>query len=520
MELTKKSIRMCRLKKKAVSQITMDDDFIVPDVKPDIEKMILDDGEVEIEEVKRLTEKVELRGKLSYRLLYYPGEGGPIQAMKGTIPFDEYLNVQELEDKDYLQAEAEVEDLTIEFIHSRKINVKAIVTFRLAVEGLDEQMAVTDVEDETPVEMLMQVVRAAQAAVCQKDTYRIKEEMEIGSSQPDIEELLWSQCRLQNVQTKPLDGSLSIQGVLDVFCVYRAPEPHIPPQWVEREIPFAGTMDIPDVTEDMYPEITVHMAHCQMEEQPDFDGENRSISLDVVLELDIKLYEEETLQMVSDVYSPAKELEPEYLTAEVEEILIKNSSKTRISDKMNSSAGDNILQICHVDGTVKLDDTKIVEGGLMLEGALCLKILYMTDSDSYPFQSVKGAIPFQYKVEAKGMNEQCIYQLGTGLEQLGAVMLGGGQIEVKAVILFDLLARKKIKEQMITGISERPVDLEAVQKLPGIVVYVVQPGDTLWKIAKKFHATVDSLRTVNSLNEEGITPGKRLLVMKQIEEVV
>ncbi len=519
MELKKKSIRMCRLKKKTVSQITMDDDFIVPDVKPDIEKIILDDGDVEIEEIKRLTEKVELRGKLSYRLLYHPGEGGQIQAMKGTIPFDEYVNVPELEDKDYLQADAEIEDLTIELIHSRKINVKAIVTFRLTVEGLDEQMAVTEVEDEEPVEMLMRAIRAAQAAVCQKDTYRVKEELEIGSSQPDIEELLWSQCRIRNVQTKPLDGKLSIQGTLAVFCVYRGPEAHIPPQWVERELPFAGTMDIPDATEDMYPEISVRLAHCQLEEQPDFDGENRSIALDAVLELDIKLYEEESIQIVTDVYSPAKELEPEYLPAEVEEILVKNSSKTRLSDKVKSGTGDNILQICHVDGSIKLDDMRVVEGGLQLEGALCLKILYMTDSDSHPLQSMKGVVPFQYKVEAKGINEQCIYQLNTGLEQLSAVMMGGGEIEVKAVILFDLLVRKKMNEQMITGITEQPVDLEAVQKLPGIVVYVVQPEDTLWKIAKRFHATVDSLRSANNLNEEPLAPGKRLMVIKQVEEI-
>ena len=83
MELTKKSIRMCRLKKKAVSQITMDDDFIVPDVKPDIEKIILDDGSVEIEEVKKLTEKAELRGRLSYKILYHPAEGGGLCASHG-----------------------------------------------------------------------------------------------------------------------------------------------------------------------------------------------------------------------------------------------------------------------------------------------------------------------------------------------------------------------------------------------------------------------------------------------------
>ena len=159
---------MCRLKKKAVSQITMDDDFIVPDVKPDIEKIILDDGNVEIEEVKKLTEKAELRGKLSYRILYHPSEGGSLCAMEGTIPFDEYVNIPELGEKDYLQVEAEIEDLSIELIHSRKINVKAILTFWLNLEGIEEQMAVTAVADDTPVEMLMRVMRAAQTAVCQR----------------------------------------------------------------------------------------------------------------------------------------------------------------------------------------------------------------------------------------------------------------------------------------------------------------------------------------------------------------
>ena len=118
------------------------------------------------------------------------------------------------------------------------------------------------------------------------------------------------------------------------------------------------------------------------------------------------------------------------------------------------------------------------------------------------------------------MDEGCAYLLDTGLEQLGATMLGGGEIEVKASILFDMLVRKQLEEQIITGITETPLDLEWIQKLPGIVVYVAQPGDTLWKIAKKFHASVDSLRQCNELGDDSLTPGKRLLVMKQVEEAV
>ena len=46
MELEKKYIHMNREKGKAFTQITLDDDFNVPDLKPDLMRIILDKGEL------------------------------------------------------------------------------------------------------------------------------------------------------------------------------------------------------------------------------------------------------------------------------------------------------------------------------------------------------------------------------------------------------------------------------------------------------------------------------------------
>ena len=46
MELLKKNIHMSKLKGKLVTQITLDEDFNVPDTKPDISRMILKQGEI------------------------------------------------------------------------------------------------------------------------------------------------------------------------------------------------------------------------------------------------------------------------------------------------------------------------------------------------------------------------------------------------------------------------------------------------------------------------------------------
>ena len=70
MELVKKSIHMNRLRNKNLVQITLDDDFIVPDTKPDINSVITSEGEVAIDYVEVSEGKVNVRGRLIFKNLY------------------------------------------------------------------------------------------------------------------------------------------------------------------------------------------------------------------------------------------------------------------------------------------------------------------------------------------------------------------------------------------------------------------------------------------------------------------
>ena len=75
--------------------------------------------------------------------------------------------------------------------------------------------------------------------------------------------------------------------------------------------------------------------------------------------------------------------------------------------------------------------------------------------------------------------------MNLGLEQLGAVMLGGGEAEVKAQLTVELLVFQPMQEEVVTSVQTQPFDLKRWEQQPGIVGYIVQPGDSLWKIAKK-----------------------------------
>lgn len=52
--------------------------------------------------------------------------------------------------------------------------------------------------------------------------------------------------------------------------------------------------------------------------------------------------------------------------------------------------------------------------------------------------------------------------------------------------------------------------------VPGIAGYIVQPGDSLWMIAKKFHTTISHIISANELADEEIKAGQRLLLVKEV----
>ena len=176
-----------------------------------------------------------------------------------------------------------------------------------------------------------------------------------------------------------------------------------------------------------------------------------------------------------------------------------------------------ILQICHSQGRVKVEKTKIVENGIQADGIVFMKILYITGNDEMPFYSVDGMIPFSHIIEANGINEDSIFFLQADLEQLSTSMIDSNEIEVKAVISLNVLVLQCENRMIISKVEERPLDMEKIQAMPGITVYVVKNGDSMWDIAKRFYTTVEEICELNELEEDRVVPGMPLLLVKKVE---
>lgn len=173
-----------------VHQITLDDDMIVPDKFPDISNKITEDGSIMVDSVKISPNKVNVTGKLRFKMMYKAmvSEDG-IHRLDGSIPFDENINMDGIEEGDTINVDFDIDDLTIRVINSRKISVKAILTVTVMAETLhDEEMAV-DVEAAN-AECIKDNLDITQIAIRKKDLLRIREEIDLGTGKMNINEVI------------------------------------------------------------------------------------------------------------------------------------------------------------------------------------------------------------------------------------------------------------------------------------------------------------------------------------------
>lgn len=517
MELSTSLIHMNNLKGQIVTQLTLDDDFNVPDVNSDIDKYITRDALVHIESVKASEGRVSIRGRMDFKILYAGSEDGKmIHSMGNSIPFDEVVNGDKIGNNDIVHVKCDIDDLNIGIINTRKISVKAVLTLTVSAEEVHDMEAVDEITGDESVHYLRRKEPMLQIVINKKDTYRVREDIELPANKPNISEILWSSVTLNNISTKLYPEKVGVSGELVLFVLYDDEEENSPVQWLESLVPFDGNIDVGGCEEDMIGDIEASISSVTVNIKPDYDGEQRMIELEAVLELAMRVYKEEELHILSDVYSLKNQLTPVYKELSYSTLRMKNISKCKINDKLKlDKDSGHILQLLSTQGIAGIEDILIEKKGLRVEGVVKMKIMYVSSDDHMPFNIADEVVPFSHLIEAEGVTEQSMSFIRPSLEQISTAMTGNNEIEVKCSVVLDTLIMDQCDSKFITQVESQPFDLQQLQNIPSMAGYVVKTGDTLWNIAKKYGTTISSIMKMNDLKNETVKCGDMLVIIKE-----
>ena len=515
MELIKENIHMNMIKKSVTTQLTLEDDFNVPDVKPDIDTIITNDYSITMDTIKVLDARVIIKGKLEYKILYTSDDSPTLNVMTGALLIDETIHTEGLNDTDCITVKYELDDLTTGVINSRKISVKGIITFTVNSEYIYDIETATDIKGDN-IYFDRKDIEVIQIAECKKDIYRIKEEITLPNSLPEIDDLLWDTTRIKNISTKLADNALQISGEISTCILYKS-NTSKGMEWLEESIPFSGNIPLSGVNETMIPDIEITLPVKNINIKSDTDGEARILEYDMVLDLNIKIYKELSLHYLNDVYSTSLELIPTYNNVTYNQLIMKNISNCKINDRLKLDVDKGyILQVCGNEGEVKTENISLNDEGILVEGVIILNLMCITSDDKMPVSIIKEVIPFTHTIEAPSVNDTSLIYIRPSLEHLSTSMNIGNEIEVKCLATMDTLVLGTYDANIITGVTTNPLNIEKISAMPGMLGYKVKEGDTLFSIAKKYSTTIDDIKEINGLTSDLIQPGNMLLVVKRV----
>ncbi|WP_288682654.1 SPOCS domain-containing protein [uncultured Eubacterium sp.] len=538
MRLEKKNIHMNKIVKSETVIFFVSREERIMDADNEIENIINQKEIVTTDGVVTRENQITVNGTINYNILYYPKNSEMVCGEEKEINFEENIKLMGINSEDNANVTMEVLSSSIKPVDGKnyiyRIQLKAYIVVE-KIEDLDIATAIdTDSQGENyennfakensgknNVENIMTKKRNIDSLAImadKTDTFRVSEQIAVPHGKPPIGTIVWSDIRIKNQNIKTMEGSIIINGQLSVFIIYIPEMENMPEQWLEQTIDFNGQLEMSEATEDVVSYIELWLNNVNVQPEINQDNEMRNLSVSALLKLNVKLYKETSINVIEDVYKPGANLVPIMEPKTYQKLLVKNASRTKevVKMKIDKTKGQ-LLQICNSQAEIKIENILVRDNSLKAIGKIKTCIIYISSDDRHPICCQCRESNFEHGIDAEGIEGNDEYFLNWKVEQVNANMLNADEVEIKAVIALEAIVFKKVEQNFVTEINQEPVDMEALNSAPVLKGYIVQKGDTLWKLAKENYTTIEKIMTVNNLENETIKKGDRLLIIKSCQ---
>ena len=508
MEFIKKSLTLNQAAKKGAIEFGVDGDIIVPDILPDILKVLQVDGNASLSSCDSRDGKAYCEGKVDLKILYIPDdEHSKIKCITTSMDFSHTIgNVPDGEH--FADLAVDVSKVDFRLTNSRKLRIKSVVNLSYAFLCPEKTEVAVDVDEDERVEL-----KKDEAVLCSfadfKDTqFLVRESLELPSGQASVCDLLKADASVYETECKVMSGRVVIKGICGICVLYTDCAGCV--RYSDFEMPFTEIVELECDESATCCDTDFCIKDISCRAEADSDGDVRIIVADVVVGVKINAYEKMELQYINDCYCPGKRMEcnTEYKT--VESVVAEGSITAGIRDvivpERNSPKFSGIYSLI---ARPVVESAKTEEGRVCVEGKLVCYCLYVCGDEEVPIHSAMREIRFCENIDAEGCTPGCGCNVKAEVTHKNYALNSAGETEIKAGLCIDVLVTKELQ---LPVIDEVAVTELAPDDRKGIVIYFVTSDESLWDVAKHYAVSAEAIKELNCLESEALTCGMKLLI--------
>ncbi len=519
LELVKNPLKVSRIIGENVFSTVVEEDINVPDINPDLYKILAPSATVQLKDCEVLNDKVLVNGQLLISILYSADdEGKPLNNMDVAASFSQSIEISGARPKMRESINTVIQHIDCYMINSRKLGVKVIMDLCCRVEDIFDLELAADVRGLSDIQVLREPSSFKQLVGNNRDRYEFNEELVIAADMPAIGRVLRSDFKAIIKDEKAADGKVEVNGTLGVNLLYKTEVEEDQLQYQEFEVPFTQYIEIPTAEKGMECTTDSSLYECDLEVSEDSNGEKRVINAFMVLGMGARVFKDTEHEIVIDAYSPSNLVDIEKNIFSISEFVGKGRSNAVVKETINIKHGDpEIEKVCYVNALPVVNEIKLLDDRVMLEGMIECTAVYMTSYSAEPMCSITEQIPFRHFIDIQGIRLGMPCTVKCSADSVSFTQINNEVIEVRAVLGVYAEAVRHIEKRLVENIEAAEGVSIDYGRIPAVTMYMVQRGDTLWSIAKRYNTTVDALVKLNNIeNPSKVTRGMQIMILKNI----
>lgn len=485
----------------AVLQTTLD----LSSTAPSIDRVVWLRGNAVVSGRSVSEDKVNLEGHIDLKLVYMSEDLEAHQVNYHVVPyrhgisFSDYVEIIGAEIG--MSTRVKVDILGIEWEiqpDQRTVDVDVLVQYGARVKQKANYPVVTKASVQSPKKLgVDDGTLNLQSLLTQLDTsLALEQEQELPQGLSGINLVLDSEIKPRITETLVTQESISLTGQITNTLIYLDEDWNVTSYSGAKPIPFEITL--PNETKSNELVVKPHLSAVF---DLDFVPPSSTYKLVGELRCNVELYEMKHANVIFDLNCGGG------CVVETRTELIKLDSL--VNEKLQQSSAQGVVElsgsyppiheILHSWAQLQTLDYRIDDDKVFVEGSISLEIIYLAHSEEErkPLHgaSFRNAIPFQHVIAIGGVQPGMVGDLNVEIVELRLDLINRETIEVDVGCQIDLKVTEPIQEEVVV----EAVEIPQVEEDPPTITYVfAKNSDTLWKLSKLYHTSLDAILESNS----------------------
>lgn len=513
-------VQVTNITEKPKTVITIEEDILVPDTKPDLREILLIDGRArlssrEIDRINKTDDYIGLSGEVELQTLYMPENrqaAGPVIAVQTRVPFKERWHT-DIAPGATLILDCRTEKIEYMVINERKYRVKISLAI-MARECVDRKVDIFEGINGEEIQMLKERVEISSIALRKKDTLTISENLEI-KEDGNFESILKQDINVVENYKQFTAEKVVINGFIFVNLLYT--------------VTGENTLDCIRQAQERV-EFTQFIPVKQQGSGGGslcFDGSGLRVKLvqdeeaGEVFRLEgeiityVELYAGTEREIIVDGYHREKDFICDFNEEKSRTPVVSAAGEASVREIISPDAAyGEIEKILYTTGEIMESESRGEQGKVITEGSLQAKMICMSlrDEEEPQLFSIRQEVPFRVVTAVPQMTGSEIISTRIHVRDIWAEKINGKQLEFNASVM----AGSEIMREVPFKVLANPAFEESTAKetMAPMVVYVAGKDDSLWSIAKKFKTSVETVAKLNQLEDGQIAEGRKLLIIR------